>query len=129
MGDLYDSHGNVVTTVLLLTPTSKKGNVLDLIKISSAEGRSHINSLLSKEGKPVAIRYVDKNRIQSWLNVNRLQLPLHNLDLDSNNIINSSSDYVNKQFSLSNDVGKTVPVGDQIRGEDVAVNAETSQVK
>lgn len=30
---------------------------------------------------------VDKKRIQSWLNVNRLQLPLHNLDLDSANSI------------------------------------------
>lgn len=84
MGDLYDSNGKMITVVLLLTPTSKKGNVLKMIKISSAEGRGHIQSLFKNDdGSPVAVRYVDKKRIQSWLNVNRLQLPLHNLDLDS----------------------------------------------
>lgn len=88
MGDLYDSHGNIVTAVLLLTPTSKKGSVLNLIKISSAEGRGHIRSLfIHDDGTLVPVRYVDKKRIQSWLNVNRLQLPLHNLDLDSTNSI------------------------------------------
>lgn len=88
MGELYDEHGNVVTAVLLLTSTSKKGNVLDILKISSAEGRSHIKSLFTyDDGSIVPVRYVDKKRIQNWLNVNRLQLPLHNLGLDSNNII------------------------------------------
>ena len=85
MGDVYDENGKIVTAVLLLTPSSKKGNVLDFFKVSSAEGRSHIKSLFTKEdGTAVPIRYVDKKRIQSWLNANRLQLPLHNLDLDSN---------------------------------------------
>ena len=88
MGELYDENGKIVTAVLLLTPTSKKGNVLDLVKISSAEGRSHISSLFMKEdGTPVTVRYVDRKRIQNWLNVNRLQLPLHNHIMDSNNII------------------------------------------
>lgn len=93
MGDLYDANGKIVTAVLLLTPTSRKGNVLDLIKLSSVEGRGHIKSLFTYEdGTNVPIRYVDKKRIQSWLNANRLQLPLHNLDLDSNNSIPQNSD-------------------------------------
>ena len=96
MGDLYDANNKIITAVLLLTPTSKKGNVLDLIKISSAEGRGHINSLFTNDDKtPVPIRYVDKKRIQSWLNVNGLQLPLHNLDLDSNNIVSQENKNVN----------------------------------
>lgn len=100
MGDLYDEHGKIVTAVLLLTPTSKKGNMLDFYKISSAEGRSHIKSLFTKEdGSPVAVRYVDKKRIQSWLNVNRLQLPLHNLDSDSKFSIRNDGTNVNKKFS------------------------------
>ena len=97
MGDLYDTNGKIITAVLLLTPTSKKGNVLDLVKISSAEGRGHINSLFTNEdGSPVRVRFVDKKRIQSWLNVNGLQLPLHNLDLDSNNSIPDSAEKVNR---------------------------------
>ena len=101
MGDLYDEHGKIVTAVLLLTPTSKKGNVLDIVKISSAEGRSHIKSLFTAEdGTPIPVRYVDKKRIQSWLNVNRLQLPLHNLDSDSKMIIDDPGDGVKEKFSL-----------------------------
>ena len=76
-----------------LCGTGKKGNVLDLYKISSAEGRSHIKSLFTKDdGTNVPIRYVDKKRIQSWLYANRLQLPLRNLDLDSNIIIPQKSE-------------------------------------
>ncbi len=84
MGDLHDSNGKIVTVVLLLTPTSKKGNQLDILKVSSAQGRGHIESLFQKEdGSPVEIRYVDKKRIQDWLNANRLQSPLHSFNLDS----------------------------------------------
>ena len=107
MGDLYDENGKVVTAVLLLTPTSKKGNVLDFFKVSSAEGRSHIKSLFTNaDGTAVPIRYVDKKRIQSWLNVNRLQLPLHNLDLDSTTSIDELEDDVKSQFSLSDSTGR-----------------------
>ncbi len=116
MGDLYDEHGNIVTAVILLTPTSKKGNVLDILKISSAEGRSHINSLFAYEdGTPVAVRYVDKNRIQSWLNVNRLQLPLHNLDLDSTNSIDNFGTSVKERFSYDEELsGLSLPMVDDV---------------
>ena len=92
MGELHDNNGKLVTVVLLLTPTSKKGNQLDVIKVSSAQGRGHIESLFKNEdGSKVPVRYVDKKRIQNWLNVNRLQLPLHSFNLDSDNSIPQTS--------------------------------------
>lgn len=104
MGDLYDEHNKIVTVVLLLSPTSKKGNVLDLIKVSSAEGRGHIQSLLKKEdGSPVTIRYKDEKRIRDWLNVNRLQLPLHSPNTDSNDIIDEKTPIVKDIISDEND--------------------------
>ena len=108
LGNLRDVNGKIVTAVLLLTPTSKKGNILDLIKISSAEGRSHIKSLFTyDDGTAVPVRYVDKKRIRSWLNVNRLQLPLHNLDSDSADIISEPTAKSNPQFYLSTDDRKS----------------------
>ncbi len=84
MGDLHDSNGKLVTVVLLLTPTSRKGNQLDILKVSSAQGRGHIESLFKyDDGTSVKIRFADKKRIQDWLNANRLQLPLHSFNLDS----------------------------------------------
>lgn len=105
MGDLYDGNGNVVTTVLLLAPTSKKGNVLDIIKISSAEGRGHIESLFKNgDSYNVPVRYVDEKRVQNWLNANRLQLPLHSFNSDSDSSISEKSEKVN---SLSENISKT----------------------
>ncbi len=129
MGELYDENGKIVTAVLLLTPTSKKGNVLDLVKISSAEGRSHIGSLFKKEdGTPVTIRYVDKKRIQNWLNVNRLQLPLHNHIMDSNSIIpqNEKSASGAVRNSLGEDIA---PIGGfKVRGEDIELGPVRSDI-
>ena len=128
MGDVYDENGKIVTAVLLLTPSSKKGNVLDFFKVSSAEGRSHIKSLFTNEdGTAVPIRYVDKKRIQSWLNANRLQLPLHNLDSDSNSIVEELEENVNGQFSLSEDTSAkdAAPTG-KFLGKDIAL--ETNPV-
>lgn len=83
-GDLYDKKNRPVTVVLLLTPTSKSGNQLDVIKISSAQGRGNTQGLLRHEdGTPVVVRYIDEKRIQNWLNANRLQLPLRSSNLDS----------------------------------------------
>ena len=134
MGDLYDANNKIVTAVLLLTPTSKKGNVLQLIKISSAEGRGHIKSLFTyDDGTAVPIRYVDKKRIQSWLNVNRLQLPLHNLDSDSINIVsqNTQNDKgFDKKSSKDFDSGERSALADGKRataGEVAAVKSSISK--
>ncbi|MBR4073728.1 MAG: hypothetical protein IKK24_07275 [Clostridia bacterium] len=100
MGDLKDKNNKIVTVVLLLTPTSEKGNQLDILKISSAQGRGHIESLFKKEdGTAVAVRYKDEKRIQDWLNVNRLQLPLHSPNMDSSNKIPQKEDSVKNNIS------------------------------
>ena len=62
-----------------------------------------------REGRPLPYgimlyKYVDKKRIQSWLNANRLQLPLHNLDLDPNNSVPHNSDL---STQISKKAGKT----------------------
>ncbi len=84
LGDLYDIYDKLITVVLLIAPINRKHNRLDIIKISSIQGRSHIYSLFKyANGENVPIRYIDEKRIQNWLNVNRLQLPLRSSNLDS----------------------------------------------
>lgn len=123
MGELYDANGKIVTVVLKLNPTSKKGNQLDLIKISSSQGRGHIESLFKYEnGESVKVRYVDEKRIQDWLNVNRLRLPLHSFNLDSNNIIPQDSENAtaNPKKSLSNNNQDIAPIGKwHVKGSDI----------
>lgn len=100
MGDLYDNNGKVVTVVLKLSPSSRKGNMLDVLKVSSAEGRSHISSLFRyDDGMPVRILYEDTKRAQHWLNVNRLQLPLRSPNVNSNNIVANKTQNVNTKYS------------------------------
>lgn len=135
MGELYDDNGKIVTAVLKLNPTSKKGNQLDLIKISSTQGRGHVESLFKyKDGKSVAVRYVDEKRIQSWLNVNRLQLPLHSFNLDSNNSVPQDSTTVNnnsmqekRKNSLSNANEDIAPVGNNVYGEDIKLQPASAE--
>ena len=79
MGDLTDLNNKTVTVVLKLTTGDNNG-----IKISSAEGRGHIQSLFIKDdGSPVTVRYTDKKRIQNWLSVNKVQSPLRSFSSDS----------------------------------------------
>lgn len=126
MGELYDDNEKPVTAVLLLAPTSRGGNVLDMIKISSAEGRGHIGSLFRKEdGTPVEVRYVDKERIHDWLYVNRLQLPLRNLGLDSDDSISRNDDNVKREFSVS-EVDQS---DDPLAGVSSAVETEVEEIE
>lgn len=95
LGDLYDDFGKVIVVALELNPTNRKGTVLEnIIKIATSQGRSHIQSLLNSN-----IRYVspDEKRVQNWLNVNRLQLPLRSTNLNSNNSISQNETTVNNQ--------------------------------
>jgi hypothetical protein len=65
-----------------------------------------VSSAYTKDVNPVEfiknsfVVYVDKKRIHSWLNVNRLQLPLHSFNSDSTNSIAQKTKVVNTQNSL-----------------------------
>ena len=61
--------------VLLLNPTDRGGNSINILKVASAYGKDTNAQGLIDNSK---ILYVEpnKNRTQNWLSVNRLQLPL-----------------------------------------------------
>lgn len=78
-GEVYDAKGSPVLAVLELNPTDKKGHSLNIIKIASAYGKDvNLQGYIDKSN----IRYVDKKRINSWLTVNRLKLPLPSSSID-----------------------------------------------
>ncbi len=74
-GEVYDQKNNPVLAVLLLNPTDRGGNSLDILKVASAYGKDTNPQGLINSSK---ILYVEPNkkRTQNWLTVNRLQLPL-----------------------------------------------------
>lgn len=64
-----------VLAVLLLNPTDRGGNSINILKVASAYGKDTNPQGLIDNSK---ILYVEPNkkRTQNWLSVNRLQLPL-----------------------------------------------------
>ncbi len=101
LGDVYDANNKLVMVALELNPISRSGKTTytDIIKVATAQGRSHIQSLLKNE-----ILYLDNNkkRVNQWLNVNRLQLPLHSTT-DNSNINVSQNDTDVNNNSMQND--------------------------
>ena len=74
-GEVYDQKNNPVLAVLLLNPTDRGGNSLNILKVASAYGKdTNPQGLINSSN----ILYVEPNkkRTQNWLSVNRLQLPL-----------------------------------------------------
>ena len=73
-GEVYDQTGKPVDVSLELLPTSYQGVELDNIMVTSAYGKKNVQGLLNRDD----ILYIDpnKNRTDTWLAVNRLQLPL-----------------------------------------------------
>ena len=73
-GEVYDQTGKPVDVSLELLPTSYKGLEIDDIMVTSAYGKKNIQGLLNRD----EILYIDpnKNRTNTWLAVNGLQLPL-----------------------------------------------------
>ena len=73
-GEVYDATGKPVDVSLELLPTSRKGLELDNIMVTSAYGKRNVQGLLNRD----EILYIDPNkkRTDTWLAVNRLQLPL-----------------------------------------------------
>lgn len=74
-GEVYDQKNNPVLAVLLLNPTDRGGNSINILKVASAYGKDTNPQSLINSSK---ILYVEPNkkRTQNWLSVNRLQLPL-----------------------------------------------------
>ena len=86
LGEVY-ANDKPVMMALELNPTSRSGksNYIDIIKIASAYTRTNTQRLISTSN----IRYIgeNKNRVNEWLKVNRLQLPLPNSHSNSVNTI------------------------------------------
>ena len=74
-GEVYDQKNEPVLAVLLLNPTDRGGNSINILKVASAYGKDTNAQGLIDNSK---ILYVEPNkkRTQNWLSVNRLQLPL-----------------------------------------------------
>ena len=74
-GEVYDQKNEPVLAVLLLNPTERGGNSINILKVASAYGKDTNAQGLIDNSK---ILYVEPNkkRTQNWLSVNRLQLPL-----------------------------------------------------
>lgn len=96
-GDVYDAKGSPVLTVLELNPIGKDGHTLDIIKVASAYGKDTNPQRLIDNSKIV---YIDSNkkRINSWLSVNRLQLPLPSSTIDSDTNITPNERGVNSSI-------------------------------
>lgn len=101
-GEIYDLDNHPVMVALELNPVTRKGTstYVDIIKIASAYGKSNLQNILNTSN----IRYVNenKNRVEAWLKVNRLQLPLPNSQADSaNNSIPQNVKKVNRKTEIS----------------------------
>ena len=104
LGEVY-AGGKPVMMALEINPSTRSGKstYIDVIKVASAYTRSNTQSLINHSN----LRYANenKNRVNDWLKVNRLQLPLPNSQSDSaNNSITDSTEKVNSEtkFSLKN---------------------------
>ena len=82
-GELYDDRGRLIQIIMELNPSTKSGKstYLDVVKIASAYAKDNAQNLINTS----KILYVDKNRsrVEDWLKVNRLQLPLPSSQSDS----------------------------------------------
>lgn len=109
LGDVYDKSGRLVTMAVNLNPTSRKSDgsitYLDIYKVSTYQGRSNIQSLINGSN----IRYAEKNKnkLNEWLNVNRLQLPLRSFTAELNSSVTLGGENVNNKFSTARGVEET----------------------
>ena len=82
LGEIY-ADGKPVMMALEINPTTRSGNstYVNVIKVASAYARKNIQNLINSSN----IRFLDKkeSRVENWLKVNRLQLPLPNTQLNS----------------------------------------------
>ena len=101
LGEVY-ANGKPVMMALEINPSTRSGNssYIDVIKVASAYTRSNTQNLIDKSN----LRYICKNksRVDDWLKVNRLQLPLPSSQSDSAiNSIPNSTEKVNSETKFS----------------------------
>ena len=82
LGEVY-ANGKPVMMALELNPSTRSGKstYVDVIKVASAYARNNTQNLINSSN----IRFVceNKSRVNDWLKVNRLQLPLPNTQSNS----------------------------------------------
>ena len=103
LGEVY-AKGKPVMMALELNPTTRSGNstYVNVIKVASAYTRSNIQNMISTSN----IRFVNENesRVNDWLKVNRLQLPLPNSQSNSATyIIPENTEKVNRNSEKVSD--------------------------
>ena len=116
LGEVY-ANNKPVMMALEINPTTRSGNstYVDVIKVTSAYTRSNTQNLINSSN----IRFVNENksRVNDWLKVNRLQLPLPNSQSNSatNSIpqnsekVNRNSEKTDKSFALpDNEVTRSI---------------------
>ena len=83
LGEVYDEAGLPVMLVLEPNPKTENRNHIyaNVIKVASAYGKGKLQSLISRS--TIRYRAENKNRVNNWLKVNRLQLPFPNAQYDS----------------------------------------------
>ena len=110
LGEVY-ANGKPVMMAIEINPTTRSGSAtyVDVIKVASAYTRRNTQALIDTSN----IRYVNENksRVDDWLKVNRLQLPLPNSQSDSavekeqellsTNSISENSENVNRESEKS----------------------------
>lgn len=109
LGEIY-AKGRPVIVVLEINPTTRRGNssYVDVIKVASAYARKDTQNLLNSSN----VRYINENksRVDDWLKVNRLQLPLPNSQSNSatNSIPDSNANVNSNSKNDSKDVAEKI---------------------
>ena len=120
LGEVY-AEGKPVMMALEINPTtrSRDSTYVDVIKVASAYTRANTQNLINSSN----IRYVNKNksRVDDWLKVNRLQLPLPNSQSNSaTNSITQNAQKVNR--NAKNVDGKDYALPDGVDSDKVTVS-------
>ena len=98
LGEVY-ANNKPVMMALEINPATRSGNstYVDVIKVTSAYTRSNTQNLINSSN----IRFINENksRVNDWLKVNRLQLPLPNSQSNSaTNSIPQNAEKVNRNL-------------------------------
>ena len=107
-GEVY-AKGKPVMMAIEINPSTRRGTstYVDVIKIASAYTRSNTQNLINNSN----IRYIEqnKNRVDEWLKVNRLQLPLPNHHTNpATDSIPETTEKINPSDEISSEISSGV---------------------